>query len=58
MYRGQETGDRGQQQETGDRRQSNEKSEARAFGGVGVIVELPGEGDVTALPLFHRGAES
>jgi hypothetical protein len=34
MYRGQETGD--------SRRQSNEKSEARAFGGVGVIENAEG----------------
>jgi hypothetical protein len=34
----------------------NEKSGARASGGVGVLVRMPGEGDVTALPLFRRGA--
>ena len=34
----------------------NEKSGARASGGVGVISRMPGEGDVTALPLFRQGA--
>ena len=33
-----------------------EKSGARASGGVGVISRMPGEGDVTALPLFRQGA--
>ena len=34
----------------------DEKSGARASGGVGVISRMPGEGDVTALPLFRQGA--
>jgi hypothetical protein len=34
------------------------KGFARAFGGdSGTYVRMPGEGDVTALPLFRRGAE-
>jgi hypothetical protein len=42
---------------TEDRRRTNETSEAQSFGGVGILVRMPGEGDVTALPLFRRGAE-
>ena len=38
------------------RHRFNEKSGARASGGVGVISRMPGEGDVTALPLFRQGA--